>query len=41
MQPPMVIRAVCIIGMIARPGLSWKLIVQGGGQRRPPSKNTR
>ncbi len=32
--PPMMIRAACVIGMLARPGLSWKLVVQGG-LRRP------
>ncbi len=32
--PPAMIRAVCVIGMLARPGVSWKLVVQGG-LRRP------
>ncbi len=32
--PPMMIRTACVIGMLARPGLSWKLVVPGG-LRRP------
>eukprot|EP01084_Bolivina_argentea_P133362 235344_1 len=32
--PPMMIRTACVIGMLARPGLSWKLVVPRG-LRRP------
>ncbi len=34
MQPSMMASVTCIVGMLSRPGLSWKLVVQGG-QRRP------
>ncbi len=34
MQPSKMVTVACIVGMLSRPVLSWKLVVQGG-QRRP------